>query len=93
MAEKKEYPLFPLSTVLFPGGTLPLKLFETRYLDMLSWCLREQSSFGVVAIKRGSEVGGTPEFHAIGTIAQITSWDQGSDGLLHVETLARIDFV
>ena len=47
--------LFPLRTVLFPGGLLELKIFETRYLDLISRCLREQQSFGVVALKSGHE--------------------------------------
>jgi Lon protease-like protein len=53
-----ELPLFPLQTVLFPGGLLPLKIFEARYLDLVSHCLRNRSPFGVVCIGQGSEVRG-----------------------------------
>ena len=55
----EEMPLFPLGTVLFPGGALALKIFEPRYLDMVSACLRHQRLFGVCLIKQGQEVGGT----------------------------------
>ena len=53
-------PLFPLKTVLFPGGILPLRIFEPRYLDMVSACLRTDSGFGVVTIHEGNEAGGQP---------------------------------
>ena len=49
-------PLFPLSTVLFPGGVLPLRIFEVRYLDLISRCHREGAPFGVVCLTHGSEV-------------------------------------
>ena len=56
-----EIPLFPLNTVLFPGGPLPLRIFETRYTDMVRRCMREQSAFGVVLIRAGAEVGEVSE--------------------------------
>ena len=46
-------PIFPLRTVLFPGGILPLRIFEPRYVDMIRWCLREQANFGVVLLRQG----------------------------------------
>ena len=49
-------PIFPLRTVLFPGGILPLRIFEPRYVDMIRWCMREQATFGVVLLRQGSEV-------------------------------------
>ena len=52
-----EIPIFPLGTVLFPGGVLPLKLFEARYLDMAARCMRSNSPFGVCLISEGGEVG------------------------------------
>ena len=56
MAESTvEIPLFPLRTVLFPGGVLPLRIFEPRYVDMVGRCMREQSGFGVVLIRSGAE--------------------------------------
>lgn len=84
-------PLFPLQTVFFPGTLLPLRIFETRYLDMVSACLRAGQPFGIVPIRRGREVGSAAEFHAMGTLASITSFDRGDDGLLHlmVEGSAR----
>lgn len=76
-------PLFPLNTVLFPGGPLPLRIFETRYLDMVSRCLRDDGEFGVVLIVDGSEVGAV-QTAAVGTRARIVDWYQGEDGLLGI---------
>jgi Lon protease-like protein len=78
-----EIPLFPLRTVLYPGGPLPLRIFEQRYLAMISRCLREDGPFGVVLIREGGEVGPATT-HDIGTLARISDWYQGSDGLLGV---------
>ncbi len=80
-----ELPLFPLNTVLFPGGPLPLRIFEQRYLDMISRVLKANSGFGVCLLTGGREAGGSQAaFHAIGTEAIICDWNQGTDGLLHV---------
>ena len=76
-------PLFPLKTVLFPDGPLPLRVFETRYLDMVSRCLKEDGEFGVVLLMTGSEIGDASTF-AVGTRARILDWYQGSDGILGV---------
>ena len=73
-------PLFPLRTVLYPGGPLPLRIFEPRYLDMVSYCLKTETAFGVVLIREGNEVGPATTYD-IGTLARITDWYQGSDGL------------
>ena len=86
-----EVPLFPLKTVLFPGGPLPLRVFETRYLDMISACLKENRGFGVVLIREGEEVGATST-HETGTMAEIVDWYQGSDGLLGVTAEGRERF-
>lgn len=83
MTADRKIPLFPLRTVLFPDGPLPLRIFETRYLDMISQCMRDESGFGVVLISRGVE-SGPAEFHDIGTVARIVDWYQGSDGVLGV---------
>ena len=56
MPVKPELPLFPLQTVLFPGGFLGLKVFEARYLDLIGSCMRERSPFGVVGLRSGTEV-------------------------------------
>ena len=84
-------PLFPLKTVLFPGGVLPLKVFEQRYVDMTKRCLKEDSPFGVCLLTRGDEIArrgapGTPEFALVGTLARITSWDMPHLGILHLRT-------
>lgn len=76
-------PLFPLSTVLFPEGPLPLRVFEPRYLDMVSRCLRSESEFGVVLILGGKDTGEV-ETSKVGTLARIIDWYQGSDGILGI---------
>jgi Lon protease-like protein len=76
-------PLFPLRTVLYPGGPLPLRIFESRYLDMISGCLKSGEPFGVLLIKNGDEAGEASTY-SVGTLASITDWYQGSDGLLGV---------
>lgn len=86
-----EIPLFPLNTVLYPGGPLPLRIFEPRYLAMISRCLRRTEGFGVVLIKAGSETD-ADEMFSVGTVAEIVDWDQGSDGLLGVTTEGRERF-
>jgi Lon protease-like protein len=89
-------PLFPLHTVLFPGGVLPLKIFEQRYIDMAKACLADNSPFGVVLLTQGEEVAQTDsaalEFAPIGTIAQITNWDMPQLGILHVTTVGATRF-
>lgn len=77
-------PLFPLHSVLFPGGPLALRIFEPRYLDMISRCLKEESGFGVCLIKEGSEVGAAAEVYPVGTLGRITYWHKRPDGLLGV---------
>lgn len=77
-------PLFPLETVLFPGATLRLRIFETRYLAMISRCLREESGFGVVLIVAGREAGGPVRTAPVGTLARIVDFEQGRDGLLGI---------
>jgi Lon protease-like protein len=81
MTDPDMIPLFPLNTVLFPGGRLALRIFEARYLDMVSECLRSDHGFGVCLIREGSEVG-QARIHEIGTMAHITNWDRLEDGLL-----------
>lgn len=76
-------PLFPLNAVLFPDGPLPLRIFEARYLDMISRCLREESEFGVVQICSGTDVSEV-ETAGVGTLARIVDWYQGSDGILGI---------
>ena len=77
-------PLFPLNTVLFPGGPLRLRIFEPRYLDMISRCMRENSDFGVALIVEGREAGGTARTTTIGTTARIVDFERLEDGLLGI---------
>jgi uncharacterized protein len=77
-------PLFPLNTVLFPGGILPLRIFETRYIDMVRNCLRTDTGFGVCAIRAGSEVGPAADVQGVGTRAVIADWEGRPDGLLGI---------
>jgi uncharacterized protein len=84
-------PLFPLRTVLYPGGPLPLRIFEPRYLDMVSDCLKNNSRFGVLLIKGGSETGRATTCK-VGTLARISDWYQGSDGLLGITAVGEERF-
>ena len=82
-------PLFPLGTVLFPGGKLPLRIFEPRYVDMIGQCMREQSSFGIVLIRHGNEArqtpdDGQPDIFEVGTTTQIIDFNQADNGLLGI---------
>lgn len=84
-----ELPLFPLRTVLFPDGVLPLRIFEPRYVDMISRCMREQSGFGVVLIRQGAEArrdpsDDQPECFDVGTEAQVVDFNQADNGLLGI---------
>ncbi|MCH9006100.1 MAG: LON peptidase substrate-binding domain-containing protein [Proteobacteria bacterium] len=84
-------PIFPLNTVLFPGGPLPLRIFESRYLDMVSNCLKTDSPFGVLLIREGAEAG-LATTHNVGTLARISDWYQGSDGLLGITAIGEQRF-
>jgi Lon protease-like protein len=77
-------PLFPLGTVLFPGGALALRVFEPRYMDMVSGCLQHQRPFGVCLIREGSEVGAPAVPHTIGCTARIADWDMQQLGVLNL---------
>ncbi|MEC7803260.1 MAG: LON peptidase substrate-binding domain-containing protein [Pseudomonadota bacterium] len=88
---EKVVPLFPLGTVLFPQGPLPLRVFEPRYLDMISRCLKDESQFGVLLIYDGSEVG-SADTYSVGTKARICDWYQGSDGILGLTAIGTQKF-
>jgi Lon protease-like protein len=79
-----ELPLFPLNTVLFPGGLLPLRIFEPRYLDMVGRCMREGTDFGVVLIVEGEESGAVAAMAGVGTGARVVDFSRLPDGLLGV---------
>jgi Lon protease-like protein len=80
-------PLFPLNVVLFPGGVLPLRVFEARYMDMVRRCMKNTAPFGVVLIARGAEVGAAAATEAVGTLARIAAWDMPQLGLLHLRAI------
>ncbi len=87
-------PLFPLNTVLFPGGLLPLRIFEVRYLDMIGKCHKNGTPFGVVALTEGAEVRqpsgdafAREAFEQVGTLATITSLSRPQPGLIVVQCL------
>ena len=77
-------PLFPLHTVLYPQGRLPLQIFEPRYLDMVSECMKTGSGFGVCLIKRGSETSSAASCFNIGTYAEIIDFSSQKNGLLSI---------
>ena len=79
-----EIPIFPLSTVLFPDGLLPLKIFEQRYLDMTKVCIRDNSPFGVCLIRDGGEVGAPAVPYPVGCTARIVEWDMPHLGMFHL---------
>lgn len=82
-----DVPLFPLQAVLFPGGLLSLKVFEARYLDLMSACMREQTPFGVVALRHGGELrkpGEPVALEETGTMAELLDVDSTQPGILHV---------
>lgn len=83
----RELPIFPLSTVLFPDGVLPLRIFEARYMDMARDCLKHDLPFGVCLITHGGEVGQPAEHEAVGCLAHIRDWDMQQLGLLQVRTV------
>ena len=79
--------MFALHTVLYPEGPLPLRVFEPRYVDMVSDRLRRDAPFIVALIREGSEVGGGATIHPIGTLARIVDWRRQKDGLLGITAL------
>jgi uncharacterized protein len=77
-------PLFPLHTVLFPDGPLTLRIFETRYTDMVRDCMRQQQPFGVVLIEQGEEAGDVALTATVGCTARIADFYTLKDGLLGI---------
>ena len=84
MNESSVIALFPLHTVLFPGGPLPLRIFETRYTDMVRRCMREQQPFGVVLIQEGDEAGDVATTATVGCTARIADFHTLHDGFLGI---------
>ncbi len=90
-ADANSIALFPLNIVLFPEGPLPLRIFETRYLDMVRRCMRGEQAFGVALIREGGEVGPAETFD-VGTLAKITDFHQLPDGLLGLSCVGEQRF-
>jgi len=100
-----QLPLFPLQTVLFPGGLLPLQIFEVRYLDMIARRYRDGEPFGVVCLREGSEVrkpapAAKPSgeafareaFFSVGTLARITEFERAQPGLIMIRSIGTRRF-
>lgn len=85
-------PLFPLDAVLFPGGVLPLRIFEPRYLDMISSCMKTESGIGVVLIDEGNEAGAAAKVHEFGTLSFISYWHKRNDGMLGITLTGKQRF-
>ena len=84
--------IFPLGTVLFPGGVLPLRVFEPRYLELVRECAAADRPFGVCLITDGSEVGEAAQHEAIGCTARIVDFDREASGLLNLRTIGERRF-
>ena len=76
---KENIPIFPLSTITFPGGYMPLRIFETRYIDMVKNCVKNNSGFGISLSKPNNE-----GFYDVGTYCKISDWETMDDGLLGI---------
>lgn len=85
-------PIFPLNTVLYPGGMLPLKIFEQRYLEMTRDCLRDAMPFGVCRIREGVEVGKPALPEAVGCTAMIAEWEMPHLGVFHLKARGQQRF-
>jgi len=79
-----ELPLFPVHSVLFPDGRFKLRVFEKRYMDMVTRCLKQETPFGVCLIREGREVGEAAHPSSIGTTADIDEYDMPQTGILHI---------
>ena len=91
MSDREDLPIFPLRTILFPDSKLPLRIFEPRYIDMVSRSMREDSEFGII-LSRESTDPKMFETYDTGTLAKIIDWDQGVDVLLGITTIGTKKF-
>lgn len=87
-----QLPLFPLSSIVLPGGLMPLRLFERRYIDMVKDCFKNGTGFGICLIQNGGEAGVPSEPYPQGTTVSIVDFDQGADGLLHITARGESEF-
>ncbi len=85
-------PLFPLPTVLFPEGPLPLRVFEPRYVDMVGRCMRDDEPFGVIRVQENKQSSSEAELCKIGTLAIIADWFQSEGGLLGILAIGSLRF-
>ena len=90
--EAFQIPLFPLNTVLFPGGKLPLKVFEPRYMEMVSASLKEKQAFGICLIREGAETGAPAHPEKVGCLVDIIDWDMEQMGVLKIQVLGTKRF-
>lgn len=86
MMRPVEIPIFPLNTVLFPGGRMPLRIFEVRYVDMTKACIGNDSVFGICQILEGQETGAPAACAPVGCTARIVDWEVPSPGLFSLST-------
>ncbi len=91
MSNDDNCPIFPLRTILFPDSKLPLRIFEPRYIDMVSKCMKDSLEFGVI-LSRETNDPKMFETYNIGTMAKIIDWEQGNDGLLGITTVGTNKF-
>jgi Lon protease-like protein len=91
--KQAKLPLFPLNTVVFPGGQLPLRVFEQRYLDMVKQAIADNTPFGICAIREGAETGTPAVPYSVGTLVEVTDWDMPQTGILQIDTRAHDRFV
>ena len=87
MTNSQQIPLFPLQLVMFPGGRLDMQIFEQRYIDLVTQCMRTETGFGICLLKKGMETvqaGIQQTIHCTGTYANIIDWDQLPNGLLGI---------
>lgn len=87
-----QVPLFPLNTVIFPGGVLALRIFEPRYLRMVSECMRNEAVFAIALIRKGEEAGEAAKSYNVGTLVRIVDFSQEKDGLLSIVVKAENRF-
>lgn len=89
---ERDLPLFPLNTVLFPRMPLPLHIFEPRYQEMMTRCIRDRIGFGVLLITEGGEVGEKAQTVTVGTVARIVNADETDDGRINMLTMGVVRF-
>ena len=96
MKNTNDIPLFPVNIVLFPGGRFDLQIFERRYIDLVSHCMRTGTGFGICLLKSGDETNGNnlnQTVYNTGTYAKIVDWDQLESGLLGITVEGAVKFV